>query len=581
MILAELFIVAYFVSGGVEFLLAGISFRYRDSAASWWFVVLTTLSGLWALFVGVATLGYAPWITTTATAAGLVLSSALPVVWVLFVGEYLGLRLTQRTTVVAGLCSVPIVTIAAVLTNPVFEVAWTDVSVVSRQGLSIATFSFTPWILVQYLYTNLVFLGGIVVILGSVRNYEHIYERQAVAMLLGALIPLAAGAVAFTDVPPIEGLEYIPMVLGLSGLCFAYALFESRFLEVDPSHRRIGEEKVIEGFEDGVVVVDKRGCVLSLNGQAAALFDVDQRTAFGKPLEAVVPDFPHRELGHTNYVGNDGRRYDVVRSAFEDRHGRRIGESFVFRDVTLREVQRQRLEVLNRALRHNVRNEMNVVTGYAELIAEDAETSERSRTFATQIHEASTRLVSLSKKARTVETVLTEDDAAVTDVSIRTVAEESAQTVRTQYEDVDVTVTVSPEISVKTDRQILSAVLDELVENAVVHHSDGDVPQVVIRATIDTTTESRELVIEVEDNGDGIPEGERHVIDSGTEDDLRHGSGVGLWLVRWGMTILGGDITFDEPAEGALVRLRIPLGADAHTRGGVREEHTVANQEYF
>ncbi|ELZ95117.1 signal transduction histidine kinase regulating citrate/malate metabolism [Haloferax mucosum ATCC BAA-1512] len=577
-----LFVVAYFVSAGVELLLAGTALRYRDSAATWWFVVLTVLSGIWAFFTGVAVLGFSAETTTAATVAGLVVSTILPVVWARFVGEYLGLRLTQRPRAIAALSVVPVVTIGTILTNPLFQAAWTDASVVSRSGLAVTTFAFSPWIFVQFLYTNLVFLAGIVVIFRSVRDYEHIYERQAAAMLLGASIPLAAGFVSFTDAAPIADLDYIPMVLWLSGLCFAYALFESRFLDIDLSHRRIGEQKVIEGFEDGVVVVDKTGHVLSLNERAATLFDVERRAVFGTPIEEVVPDFPVDEDGHANYVGSDGRRYDVVRSTFEDRRGRHIGESFVFRDVTLREVQRQRLEVLNRVLRHNVRNEMNVVTGYADLIGDDAAASDDTHAFAARIREAATRLVSLGEKARTVETVFTEDEAVVTDVSVRTVAEETAQTILARHEHANVTVTVSPGIDIKTDRQVLKSVLDELVENAIVHYSDGDVPQVEIRAVIDDSADHEVLVVEVEDDGDGIPEMERRVVDSESEDELRHGSGVGLWLVQWGTMVLGGEVEFDDTDEGALVRLRIPRRSVAHTRGGVREEDMAgSNQEYF
>jgi signal transduction histidine kinase len=63
----------------------------------------------------------------------------------------------------------------------------------------------------------------------------------------------------------------------------------------------------------------------------------------------------------------------------------------------------------------------------------------------------------------------------------------------------------------------------------------------------------------VRDNGPGIPEDELVPLQEGTETPLKHGSGLGLWLVEWGISRLGGTIQFDanEP-RGTVVWLRLP-----------------------
>jgi signal transduction histidine kinase len=51
--------------------------------------------------------------------------------------------------------------------------------------------------------------------------------------------------------------------------------------------------------------------------------------------------------------------------------------------------------------------------------------------------------------------------------------------------------------------------------------------------------------ITVTDDGPGIPADEIEVIQSGTQDKLNHGSGLGLWLINWVVDRSGGDLMFD------------------------------------
>jgi sensor histidine kinase regulating citrate/malate metabolism len=65
--------------------------------------------------------------------------------------------------------------------------------------------------------------------------------------------------------------------------------------------------------------------------------------------------------------------------------------------------------------------------------------------------------------------------------------------------------------------------------------------------------------ISVADNGPGIPELERHVIESGTETPLNHSLGVGFWLMEWVATALGGEFTIaDNEPRGSVVTFRLP-----------------------
>jgi signal transduction histidine kinase len=83
---------------------------------------------------------------------------------------------------------------------------------------------------------------------------------------------------------------------------------------------------------------------------------------------------------------------------------------------------------------------------------------------------------------------------------------------------------------------VLDLVVTNLVENAVEHH-DGPAPHVAV--TVERT-DTDCLQVTVADDGPGIPDHELRAIERGDETALEHGSGLGLWMIAWGVERLGG-----------------------------------------
>ena len=75
-------------------------------------------------------------------------------------------------------------------------------------------------------------------------------------------------------------------------------------------------------------------------------------------------------------------------------------------------------------------------------------------------------------------------------------------------------------------------------------------PKVILSASVrdDDTVE-----LAVADNGPGIPETEQRVLaDEAQISPLSHGSGLGLWLVKWLTESYGGSLAIDTPAADTL-----------------------------
>lgn len=201
--------------------------------------------------------------------------------------------------------------------------------------------------------------------------------------------------------------------------------------------------------------------------------------------------------------------------------------------------------MLNRVLRHDLRNWVNVVRGHAELLLDRVS----NPGGAEAVMDASRDLVELSRKASLVDASREGDRTAeVVDVAdgVATEVERARREFPAATFEVD-----APESALAYVDPHVDAAIANLVENAVEHH-DGDEPRV--RVSVAETPSYVE--VEVADDGPGVPEREHEVLREGVETPLERGSGLGLWLVNWIVTRSSGDLSIESTPTGSVVRVR-------------------------
>ncbi|PAU83552.1 two-component sensor histidine kinase [Halorubrum salipaludis] len=221
------------------------------------------------------------------------------------------------------------------------------------------------------------------------------------------------------------------------------------------------------------------------------------------------------------------------------------------------ETSNQQLQVLSRVFRHNVRNDLNIIQGYTDLLVDRVD-DERSRECLETIRETTDDVVEISEKLRVIEDASPAAPEGRVDL-VDTVNEAAAEIDRA---DVALTVDAPAEAWVHADESIEYPVR-EVFENAVTHN-DESVRRVDVRITETGST----VCLEVRDNGPGIPEDERAVLRAEEETPLSHASSIGLWLVKWMCETQGGTVGFETSDGGTTVRLRFesfdgPTGAGA------------------
>ena len=238
---------------------------------------------------------------------------------------------------------------------------------------------------------------------------------------------------------------------------------------------------------------------------------------------------------------------------YED--GELTGTLALCRDVTAREERTRQLSVLDNVLRHNIRNGLNVIHGRSKQL-QDALDGDNEAAAAAVVNRAED-LLTTTEKSRSITAILSDSREPITvdlGEAVRAVAEQTAR----DWPDADIEVTGPDRLNVSAIGSLETAIA-ELFTNAVIHN-DGETP--VVRVSLDV--DGSEAVLSVADNGPGISEFDRNVLESGTAiEALSHGSGLGLWLVYWSIDRSDGEISVaDHEPRGTEVTVRLPLAAD-------------------
>ena len=269
----------------------------------------------------------------------------------------------------------------------------------------------------------------------------------------------------------------------------------------------------------------------------------------------------------TGIQRDDGTvRWVVNSGTVECTDGEPVRATCVLTDVTehkrseqLLQRQRDDLRLLNQILRHDTRNELQLVSGYAGVVAEavegDTELIEHTKT----IRDSAARAVELTKTARDMADSMLRTEADIDGVALDTTIQTEVENLRSAYPDAVITVPEPvPEVTVEAN-DLLSSVFHNLLTNAV-EHNDQPVPEV----TLETALTGTHVQVIVRDNGPGVPDGQKDSIFGRGETGLENpGTGIGLYLVQTLVEQYGGAVWVeDNEPSGAVFAVELPRAVE-------------------
>lgn len=391
---------------------------------------------------------------------------------------------------------------------------------------------------------------------------ERGYRRQLMALVVAVMLPLGASVLYNTNA---VAFDPTPISFGLSTITLSYAIFRLQLMDAIP----VARKTVIDEMSDIVIMLDEVGNVIDVNAAGKETFGVGE-DELRRSATAVFPtsfakycqkDSADDEIAI--FLDGERRFLNVNVSTLTDYEENVLVRLLVCRDVTERKVHEQQLrqseqelellkDVQSRFLRHNVRNELNIVRGYAEQLA--AETGPEHTEYCDRILETIDEVIERSSKARQIERIV--EDAEITTIELTHVIDRAIEEIQSDYPTARIDVDQPEECWIRGHVQLEVAV-ENVLDNAIKHNESPE-------PRIDITVEDhgQRVKFRVEDNGGGIDRQEVDVLQSGEETPLQHGSGFGLWLVDRIVAKSEGTLSITPTEGGTCVSLEL-VAADA------------------
>jgi signal transduction histidine kinase len=415
-----------------------------------------------------------------------------------------------------------------------------------------------PVAVIQYTSTAIVNISATYgSVAGTFLLSQATLKRKLVPLWQGVLLPISGSSLVMigfvASLTPLQDGIVQNLILATAlgaGVPLAVSVF-TEAAEDTTKQARLARGVVLGKISEAVVVTDTRGNIIYTNEAVRQVFPGTQsRDPFGRDFESVIgvgPDELRDAPVDRELTTENGRRwFEVTHSPMTESNGDSTGDIYIFRDVTARRSNQQRRNVLVRLLRHNLRNKVDVIRAHAELLSDQPERGK-------QIANSARELATTSETVTEMDQLLSQEHIGRERIEIGALTQEVGNQVADDFGGI-VTVDAEP-VTLYTDREAVRTIVAELVSNGM-KHAEMDEPPV----RISVRASAEHAVITIEDEGPGIPEQEYAVLGSMEQSQLHHGRGLGIWMVQWIVTRLGGTLSFDADSSGTVVTARLPRG---------------------
>ena len=327
-------------------------------------------------------------------------------------------------------------------------------------------------------------------------------------------------------------------------------------------------ETVTDNMNEGLLLLDKEGRVITLNPAAARILETD-KGCIGKDILIVNRSPEMQELLREAEKGSRAERiieigegkYQLDSSPVSSEKGA-AGTVLLIFDVTEREKAEQLRREFTANVSHELKTPLHSISGCAELINNDMVKPEDLKRFSGQIYSEAQRMISL------VEDIIRlsrldegAQDLKREDTDLLEIAKTAVNSLTAKAEKAEVSLEISGESAVINGiPQLLSAVATNLCDNAIKYNRKGGRVLVTVEKNEDYA------VLTVKDSGIGIPPEhisrifERFYRVDKSRSKEAGGTGLGLSIVKHAAKLHNAEISVDSKVgEGTEISVKFPL----------------------
>ncbi len=319
--------------------------------------------------------------------------------WLLFVRDY-----SQRPTWLtrprsALLWIIPLITLGLVATNEWHGLIWPTITPVSDEPGAMLIYGHGLGVGILSIYSYALLLLGTIWLIQASRRLARLYRKQAVTLLIAAVIPWVGNLIYNTGLSPWPGLELTPITFALTGAVVAWSIFRLQTLDLVPVARDI----LVERIADGVMVLDAYNRIIDINSAACRMFGYTSADAIGQQAEIFFAGHPAlaarwqdplETQAEVVIQSEQGPRWlELHKYLLTNQHGKLTGRLLMLHDITTRkqaeealqqytyelEASNAELDAFAHTVAHDLKGPISVIIGSAELLTTILETEPPER----------------------------------------------------------------------------------------------------------------------------------------------------------------------------------------------------------
>ena len=341
--------------------------------------------------------------------------------------------------------------------------------------------------------------------------------------------------------------------------------------QIDEQMRELEQQRtefsqITGSMREGLVLLDEKERVLSINPAACRLFDADER-CIGQDFLTLDRSHDIRlaiadamAQGHGEARAERGGRvwqFDVSRILSGTAA---VGAVLLAFDITERETAEQNRREFTANVSHELKTPLQGIIGSAELLENGMVQPDDVPRFVGHIRKEAQRLVTLIGDIIRLSQLDEGDEMPRETVDLLTLSQEAADDLTAAAEQKNVTISVTGESTcVSGVRRLLYEVVYNLCDNGVKYNVEGG------SVSVRVGTEDGKAVVSVTDTGIGIaPEHQERIFERFYRVDKSHskasgGTGLGLSIVKHAVQYHHGTVELQsEEGKGTTIRILLP-----------------------
>jgi PAS domain S-box-containing protein len=260
------------------------------------------------------------------------------VLWFIFTQNYTRHSWWRRPRNLALLSLFPLITWGIVLTNEWHGLYWPNIYLIDTQFGQTAIWEHGIWFWASATYQYFLVITGIVFLIKFNRNKSKLHRKQLAVLVLGATAPLVFNVIYLFQIKALEGFDFTPLALSISGILYALLIFRFHFLDVNT----IARNSLVEQIPEGILVLNTEGNITDMNRAAENIMGFTKSEVNNLPIGQVWPEFrkikpSFQPLEHKTIscnFNNCNSYLELSLTPMIDPHGILAGELLILRDVT-------------------------------------------------------------------------------------------------------------------------------------------------------------------------------------------------------------------------------------------------------